>query len=248
MMDITLPPLGILLATIASAFMAGLARGFSGFGAAMIFIPLASATLGPRIASPVLLVVDYVTTFPMVPAAWRQAGRREVGVMAIGALVGGPMGAFLLAYADQTQLRWGVCVTALLMLAFLASGWRYRGVPSTPLSITVGGLSGLLSGAMQMGGPPIIAYWLGGSSIASRVRANIVLFFAATGTINAVVYIASRLLTVDILAIALIIAPAYAVGVWGGSRLFGRASETVFRRASYGLVCLAVLIGLPLWG
>ena len=66
--------------------------------------------------------------------------------------------------------------------------------------------------------------------------------------INTVVYIASRLLTVDILAIALIIAPAYAVGVWGGSRLFGRASETAFRRASYGLVCLAVLIGLPLWG
>ena len=40
----------------------------------------------------------------------------------------------------------------------------------------------------------------------------------------------------------------YALGVWGGSRLFGRASETVFRRTSYGLVCLAVLIGLPLWG
>ena len=247
-MDITLPPLGILLATIASAFVAGLARGFSGFGAAMIFIPLASATLGPRIASPVLLVVDYLTTFPLVPDAWRQSGRREVGVMAIGALVGGPMGAFLLAYADQTQFRWAVCITALFTLAFLASGWRYKGVPSTPLSIAVGGLSGLLSGAMQMGGPPIIAYWLGGSSIAARVRANIVLFFAATGTINAVVYIASRLLTLDILAIAIIIAPTYALGVWGGSRLFGRASETVFRRASYGLVCLAVLIGLPLWG
>lgn len=52
----------LLAMFVGAAFLAGLARGFSGFGAALIFIPLASAIVGPRIASVVLLVVDGVLT------------------------------------------------------------------------------------------------------------------------------------------------------------------------------------------
>ncbi|MDQ1197919.1 hypothetical protein [Agrobacterium sp. SORGH_AS 787] len=44
------------------ALSAGLARGFSGFGAALIFVPLASSVMGPQIAVPLLLVVDGVMT------------------------------------------------------------------------------------------------------------------------------------------------------------------------------------------
>ena len=41
-------------------------------------------------------------------------------------------------------------------------------------------------------------------------------------------------------------APAYGIGLWGGSRLFGVASETTFRRICLCLIALAVVIGLPL--
>ena len=44
----------------AAAFIAGLARGFSGFGAALIFMPLASVVVTPQVAAPLLLVVDAV--------------------------------------------------------------------------------------------------------------------------------------------------------------------------------------------
>ena len=42
-----------------------------------------------------------------------------------------------------------------------------------------------------------------------------------------------------------LIGPVYAVGVWLGASLFGRASETVFRTICYGLIAAAVVIGLP---
>ena len=72
-----------LLAMFAgAAFLAGLARGFSGFGAALIFIPLASAIVGPRVASAVLLVVDAVLPFEalrseLVARLALASGRRE---------------------------------------------------------------------------------------------------------------------------------------------------------------------------
>jgi len=44
---------------------------------------------------------------------------------------------------------------------------------------------------------------------------------------------------------ALIIGPVYAIGVAFGASLFGRASETVFRRICYALIAIAVITGLP---
>jgi uncharacterized protein len=243
----TLPPWPMVAASLAAALLAGLARGFSGFGSALIFIPLGSAALGPQVAAVVLLMVDNLTTLPLIPPAWRRAQRREVGLLAAGAVLGAPAGAWLLLRLDPALLRWGMCGLALAMLALLASGWRYRGQPAVPLSLGVGLASGFCSGAAQMGGPPVVAYWLGGAQPMALVRANIVLFFAASGVISSVTYLLAGLLSWGVLAIAVMVAPVYALGVWGGTRLFGLASEASFRRACFALIALAAVLGLPLW-
>lgn len=236
------------LAVMLVALLAGLARGFSGFGAALIFIPLASALLGPRVAAPLLLVVDNILAAPLIPAAWRVASRKEVATLAAGALAGAPAGAWLLLHADPVALRWGMSALALAMLALLVSGWRYHGRPSLGASIGVGVASGFCSGAAQMGGPPVVAYWLGGAIPAQRVRANIVLFFAVSGAISAVVYLLGGLLDREVLRLALLVGPAYGAGLWVGSRLFGLASERLFRATCFLLIALAAMLGAPLWG
>src|SRR6188474_971769 len=87
---------GDLTFLLASAFVAALARGFSGFGAALIFLPLAATVVDPKIASPLLLITDAVLAVGFIPRAWRTANRREVGVMGLGALIGIPLGTLML--------------------------------------------------------------------------------------------------------------------------------------------------------
>src|SRR5579863_4822578 len=118
------------LALTATAFTAAFARGFSGFGGALIFVPLASAVLGPRTSVPLLLVIDGILTLGFIPNAWRLASKGEVGVMALGATIGVPLGAWLLATIDPTAIRWVIVVVAALMLMVLISGWRYHRKPS----------------------------------------------------------------------------------------------------------------------
>jgi uncharacterized membrane protein YfcA len=233
-----------LLAAITLA--ASLARGFSGFGAALIFVPLVSALLGPKTAAPLLLVTDSIMAAGMIPAAFRAADRRDVLTMALGALIGIPTGVWLLTTLDPLTLRWAIIVIAALMLALLVSGWRYRGRPKPPLTVGVGMLSGLFSGAAQIGGPPVVAYWLGGPIPAQVVRANIVFYFALTSVIAAAGYIWGGLITLHVLALAAIIAPIYGFGTWAGSRMFGLASETTFRRICLGMIALATVISMPL--
>ena len=233
------------LAICGIAFISGTARGFSGFGSALIFMPLASSLAAPRLVAALLLVIDFVGSLPLLPKAWHKADRKATSVIVAGALVGVPIGTWLLTRLDPVTTRWIISgfVTALLLL--LLSGWRYRGKDYAALSVGIGMLSGFCSGLAQTGGPPIVGYWLGRPVASQIARANIVLFFAASDFFSMVSYAVTGLINRDALLFALVVGPVYAIGVRCGALLFGRASEAVFRGICYTLIALAVIFGLP---
>ena len=235
-----------LLALIAFALIASIARGFSGFGSALIFMPLASTVVLPRTAAVMLMLVDLVAAAPLIPPAWRNAERKPVAWMALGALVGVPLGAYALLRFDPLLTRWIICLFVLALLLLLMSGWRYRGPDHAAITAGIGGLSGFLGGLAQSGGPPIVAYWLGRPIPTNVVRANIVLYFGATSILAFASYFIGGLLTRDVLILSLLIGPVYAVGLFIGASLFGVASDTLFRRICYTLIALAGIVGLPL--
>lgn len=237
--------LTIAMALCAVAFVSGTARGFSGFGSALIFMPLASSFATPRLVAPLLLVIDFVSMAPTVPAAWHEADRRATAVIVAGALVGVPLGTWFLTRLDPVTVRWIITGFVVALLALLISGWRYRGKDYAALSVAVGAVSGFCSGVAQTGGPPIVGYWLGRPIAPKVARANIVLFFGASDCFAMVSYAASGLITWDSLKLSLLIGPVYALGVALGASLFGRASEQMFRVICYALIAIAVIAGLP---
>jgi len=235
--------LAVLLAT---AFIAATARGFSGFGAALIFVPLASTVVDPKVASPLLLITDAALAVGFIPNAWRNADKREVSIMALGAAIGIPLGTLMLVRLEPTHIRWAIVVLAAAMLALLMSGWRYRGKPTAPLSFIAGGSAGVCSGAAQVGGPIVVTYWLGSPGTPIVIRANIILYFSISTAIAIVTYSAAGVLTLVVLKLALVVGPVYGLGLLLGSRLFGVADETIFRRLCYALIAVSVVVSLPL--
>jgi uncharacterized membrane protein YfcA len=236
----------IAMALCAIAFVSGTARGFSGFGSALIFMPLGSSVAAPRLVAALLLIIDFVAAAPLLPNAWRQANRDATAIMALGALVGVPVGTYFLTVLDPVTTRWIISgfVAALLML--LLSGWRYRGKDHVSLSVGIGGLSGFCSGLAQTGGPPIVGYWLGRPIAPVVARANIVLFFGFSDFFSVASYAATGLITRDALLLSLVVGPLYGIGVAFGASLFGHASDKVFRAICYALIAAAVTVGLPL--
>jgi uncharacterized membrane protein YfcA len=233
------------IAICAIALVSGTARGFSGFGSALIFMPLASSMAAPRLVAALLLLIDFVSAAPLVPNAWKHADRRATAVMVSGALIGVPLGTYFLSRLDPVTTRWIISGFVFALLMLLLSGWRYRGKDYPAISVGIGGLSGFCSGLAQTGGPPIVGYWLGRPLPAGIARANILLFFAASDVFSVVSYWLSGLITPDAIRFAFLVGPAYGLGVWFGASLFGHASETLFRGVCYALIAAAVIIGLP---
>jgi uncharacterized protein len=233
------------IAICAIAFVSGTARGFSGFGAALIFMPLASSLAAPQLVAALLLIIDFVAAAPLLPNAWKQADRKATAVIVSGALVGVPVGTYFLSRLDPVTTRWIISGFVLALLMLLVSGWRYRGKDHTTLSVGIGALSGFCSGLAQTGGPPIVGYWLGRPIAPVIARANIFLFFGASDFFSLVSYSLTGLITANVIFFSLLVGPVYGIGVWLGAQLFGRASETVFRAICYALIAAALLIGLP---
>lgn len=242
-----LPTLGAVLGIAAAAVLGGLSRGFSGFGAALVFVPLASAAVGPKAAVPVLALLECVSCLAFLPGAWPRAARREVATMVAAAICAVPVGATILAATDPVALRWAMVGLVLLAVVVLASGWRYRGPDSVPAVLGVGTVGGLMSGTAMLGGIAPAVWWLGRSAAAATVRANMNLYFAILTVAVAAAYAWRGLFGWETAWLALAAGPSYAAGLWGGTALFGLASERVFRRAGYALILAAALLGLPLW-
>jgi uncharacterized protein len=228
------------------ALISGTARGFSGFGSALIFMPLASSIAAPRLVAALLLMIDFVGSSPLIPNAWRHADRKATAIMVLGALVGVPIGTYFLSRLDPVTTRWIISGFVFALLLLLLSGWRYRGKDHPAISIGIGGLSGFCSGLAQTGGPPIVGYWLGRPIASAIARANIMLFFVASDFFSVISYALTGLITSDAIKFSLLIGPVYAIGVGFGAALFGRASENLFRGICYALIAAAVVIGLPL--
>ncbi len=239
-------PLSNIAFLLAAALTAGIARGFSGFGGALIFIPLATSVIDPKIAVAMLFLVDAVLALPMAPHALRHADRREVSTMLAGAVIGVPVGTAILSFADPLTVRWAVTGLVAMLLTLLASGWRYSGQPSAPLTVATGVVSGVFGGAAQVGGPPVVAYWLGGHNSPLLVRANIVFYFALSTAVTGINYLFAGLLNGTAALLALIVGPAFGLGLAIGSRLFGRVAEPLFRKICLCLIGAAALFGMPL--
>src|SRR5260370_207842 len=123
------------------AFVSGTARGFFGFGSRLIFMPLASSLAGPRLVAALLLIIDFVAAAPLVPNAWKHADRKATAITVFGALIGVPVGTYLLSRLEPVATRWIISAFVFALLLLLLSGWRYRGQDYPALSIGIRGVS-----------------------------------------------------------------------------------------------------------
>ena len=229
------------------AALAGLVRGFSGFGAALMFVPLCGILYGPTVAVLVLWVIDAFATAPIVHIHLRRATWRELGPLLIGSTILLPFGVWVLAHSDPEPLRWAISGMVLASTVALASGWRYQRPPTPLVSLAVGGVAGFTNGAVGIGGPPLVLFWLGGRSNSSLVRSNIFAYFAITTGITLALYAWHGIFTVAIVVLGFVLLPFYAGALFLGDRLFRGSTDVVFRRVAFGLCAVSGLLGLPIW-
>ena len=224
------------------ACIAGMVRGFAGFGAAMLMTPVFSALYGPPVGIALCLLLEIAVALPLLPAVVRLVDWRQLGLLLAAAVVLVPVGTHVLTLTEPEPMRWAISAIILAAVALLASGWRYPGRPQPVTTLAAGAASGFLNGVSGMAGPPIAFYYLAGQDTAAQVRANLTTYFVFVDLAAILVFASRGLIGWDTGVHGLVLAPAVMLGGLLGQRLFPLASERFYRRLALGLL-VAVAIG-----
>lgn len=237
---------GLIWLAVAVLF-AGIVRGFTGFGSALVYLPVAGMYLPPATVIATMIAFSMIGPLPLLPRGWRECNKGEVLRLGAAAVIGVPLGVYLLTKLDGDSFRWLVSGLAMVTLAVLASGWRYSRPLSSVLTAGTGFLSGLLGGFIGLAGPPVILLYLGGRKAVIEIRAVILVFLFSVDFSVMLTFIMRDLITVQALLIGLMLVPSYMIGGLIGARLFDPMREGLFRAIAYVIILIAALTGLPLF-
>ncbi len=230
-----------------AAFTAGLVRGFTGFGTAMIYLPVAGQILSPFGAITTLVIMDIAAPLPILPRAWRDGDPKDVARLGVGLVVAMPLGIFALTLVEPEVFRYGVSIVAFFLLACLIGGIRYHGVLTRPLVFGTGAMSGFLAGSVGLAGPPVILLYMASARAVKTIRANTLMFLVLTDiALLPMLALFGRLEGSSILLGLAMIIPA-AIGNITGAMLFRPGKERLYRNAAYLVIGVSALSGLPIW-
>jgi uncharacterized protein len=238
------PGLGWL---VLASFVAGTVYGFAGFGAALIFMPVATALLPAAVAVAAFSVTAAASFVTVVPAAWRAEDRRVVAGMIGIAVLFTPAGVWALGALPGTAIRTAVSVIVLLTLAALLAGWRLRAAGWGARG-AVAAVAGVLGGATGLNGPPVILFNLGTEQPVAVTRANLAVFLTVTSLSFLPQMWAQGLLATQALWLGAVLFLPYAAGTRAGRALFDPARAALYRGVAYAVIGLAGVAGLPVFG
>ena len=241
---LSVPGLGWMALTIG---VAGIVRGFTGFGTALIFVPVAGQYLSPGDVIIVITLTGIASTSALLPRAWGQADRRDVALMAFAAMFTVPLGVWMMTSLPQDTIRWIVTGIAGVTLMALVTGWRYRGAVTRPGLVAIGLGAGLAGGMTGLTGPVVILFYLAGVKAAQTVRANTILYLALLDVVVFANLLIAGVSNWQMVVVAGILAVPYFVTSLIGQHLFDPRFEKTYRWAAYAVIAVAVVSGAPLF-
>src|SRR5690349_15244871 len=217
--------------------VAGLMRGFAGFGSAMLMAPIFAILFGSAEMVVTIVAIELIVSLQLFPQVRAQADWKTLAPMSIAACAAMPLGVWALASVDKGPIVSAVSAVIVAFVVMMWTGWRWRGRRSPLASATVGAISGAMMATTSVGGPPVLLYLLSGNDPPAINRANIVTYYFLTQFLLIVIVLATGVAGWQALGRAVVLFPMMILGAWAGGRLFhGLASDRLYRN-----VALAIL-------
>lgn len=238
------PGLHWLVLTIMAA---GIVRGFTGFGTALIFVPVGNIFLPAADVIAITMLVGFGGSAALLPRALKVAEIKDVSTLGAAALLTVPMGLWVMTQLPQDTIRWAAALIAAVMLSALVLGWRYRGRITVPKLLGIGAAGGAIGGMTGLTGPAVILFYLANGSRAEIVRANTILFLAMLDVVIVFNMTLGRLITWDMVALGVTLSIPYFLTARVGQAMFDPKYEKTYRTMAYLVIALAVVTGLPIW-
>lgn len=219
-----MPAIESLPFLLAAAYVAAaLLHAAFGFGAALVAMPLAAALLPLTTATPVTALFMVTTALVMLSRSWANIDFRSTLRLLVATAFGLPLGLYLLREAPEGLVR------ALLGVVLIGYGFyglvrpELRAIRSNAWAYGLGFFAGILGGAYNANGPPVVLYGTMRRWPPDQFRATLQSYFVPTTVLICLSHAATGLWTREVFELYVFtlpfFVPAVLVGLWIGRKI-----------------------------
>jgi uncharacterized membrane protein YfcA len=235
----------LTILTLLIIFISAFIRSTLGFGDALLSMPLLTLTIGIQSATPLVAFASFTVAATIIWGSWRQVDFKAAWRLVLSSMIGVPLGLYLLTTAPEA---WVKRVLGLLLLAF----GLYRLIQPRLLTLSqqrwaylFGFVAGVLGGAYNTNGPPIVIYGTLRRWPPAHFRATLQGYFLPTILFIIISHIWSGLWTPWVMQLSGLALPVIFLAIFLGSKLNRRISLDRFDRLIYGALVSLGLLLLP---
>ena len=224
-------------------FLAVFVQSSVGFGFALVSMPLLVSLLGIQTSAPLVALLAAVSEVFILIRYWRALNLRVVSQLIIASVIAIPLGVLALRELDAAIVTTalGVILVGYALYALISPqlpqlsgrGWAFG----------FGFVAGLLSGAYNTPGPPVIIFGNCRGWPPNEFKGNLQGFFLVNSSVVVVVHILSGNYTSDVWTNFLLAVPGLAIGLIAGFLLSKRINPELFRKI---VLILLIILGIRL--
>lgn len=258
---------GVTLIIAAVAFLfAAFAIGLTGYGFGLVAMGFLPYVFTVAEANAIVVPLGWLITVAALVPLRHHVDLRMLWPLALGALVGVPLGVVYLVRLDERVLR--ASLGAIILIALAASVYvarraardaagggseagagestsasrRVQSTAGRVLAVAVGVVSGSFGGAFSVSGPPVVVYINEVRREKSAIKANLLAYFTFLITTRIPYLVVSGVMTADILLTAAMMLPSVGLGLWVGTLLHNRLPTRVVRYFIQGLLAVSAVL------
>ena len=218
--------------------LAGFIQGVSGFGSALVAIPLLSLIIDIKSAVPLCMLNSLVITTFLSLKMRKDLDKSKILPLCISAVPGIIVGSTILKQVESSIIRLWI---GLLLISYSLYSLFSKPKPrklSKVWAYIAGFLSGAIGAAFSAGGPPTIIYTTLNNWKKDTIKATLSGFFLFNSYLIATVHAISGLTTMEIFTYFMISAPAVLLGTVLGSICYGKIPRQLYLKIIFAFLTM----------
>ena len=220
-------------------FISTLIRSTFGFGDAVVAMPLLSMAIGLNVASPLVGLMGITTSATILIKRWRDVHFTSVWFLIVSTLIGIPIGVLLLKGVYENVMKFILAGVIIIFSLYKIFKPKLFTLANDKYACIFGLFAGILGGAYNTNGPPIVIYGTLRRWEPEKFRATLQGYFFPTGSMIALGHCLGGFWTKTVLLNYFISLPLILVAIFLGGRLNCKIPKGKFD--NYVYICLVVL-------
>lgn len=222
-----------------SILLASFIQGITGFGFALIAVPLLSLFIPEiRNITPIIVIYSFLTNIIIVYKSRHYIDYKKIIPLIIFGLMATPVGTFMLIYIKAKTLKIIIGIVITITALAMLKNFKIK-IKNEKVSYgMVGLLSGLLNGSTGLSGPPVVLFLTNQHIDKDVFRSNLTFYGIATNIFAIIIFILEGIINLSVLHFTAFYLPALLIGVLLGIKLSAKINEVIFRKLTIYLISL----------